>query len=663
MKTMPPPADRLDPVWPRIAVEGDLERARPEWLHTNGAGAFASSTIAQMHERRYHGLLVAALDPPRGRHVILSHLDAVLESAGARFDLATHHFPDIPPTGGYRHLLAFAQDPLPRWTFACGEGRLEQRLALARGRNVVVVRWAWQGDEPATLVVRPLLALRPFHSLMREHGSMIQEVEVRQGEMRVRPVPTMPRVVFGHGGTFIGSPDWWRRFEYGIEKARGLDREEDLWTPGVFRLPLAPDGETWMIVSLDALPEEAAPDLMRATETALLAEDPGPSRPPLARRLAVAAEAFRADLAPSPGVVAGYPWFEVWGRDSLISLPGLYLVPGRIEEARRVLRSLVAYMADGLVPNRVPDAGEPAQYNTADATLWLFETARLWAARVGENDPFLLEELAPALQAAFEAALAGTRNGIHVTEAGLFAAGAPGLALTWMDAKVGDWVVTPRVGCPVELQALWASGCGTLARLARLRGDEPLAARAERARERAVAAFRRAFWCEATGFPYDVVPAHAGAGGAPDASIRPNAVIALAVEPALFDPAQAASIVAVSERLLVTPAGLRTLAPGSPGYVPHYAGGVVERDGAYHQGTVWPWLLGFHVRAALRLRPDDAEERERLRELVASAASHTLAVGQVPEIADADPPHAPNGCPAQAWSVAELLRAIAWDLA
>lgn len=663
LSSVPPPSEAAT-IWPSASIRGELERARMEWLHTNGAGAYASSTVAQMHTRRYHGLLVAALDPPRGRHVILSHMDAVLEVDGARYELATHQFPSVPPTGGYRWLGHFDQDPLPRWTWTLGDARLEQTCALVRGQNAVVLKYTFHGASRINLALRPLLAMRPFHSLMREHGSMIHSVELRQNEVRVRPVPTLPRVIFGHSATFIGSPDWWRRFEYLVEQNRGLDFEEDLWTPGVFNFSLAPGESSHLVVALDALPARPPSELLKEAAEAIVRNDPGPTQRPLLRRLALAADAYRADEAKKPGVVAGYPWFEVWGRDTLISLPGLYLVPGKVDEARAVLRSIVESMDDGLVPNRLPDEGEATEYHTADATLWLFEAARLYAERVGVDDPFVQRELLPALRAAFDAALAGTRHGIHVTQEGLYAAGDEGFALTWMDARVGEWVVTPRAGLPVELQALFARGCDTLATLAAAAGDDLLASRARDAHVRALFAFRRRFWCEATGYPYDVVSIDgAGEGAFADASIRPNAVIALAVEPRLFDGAQAASLLEVAERELLTPAGLRTLAPGSEGYVKRYVGGVRERDAAYHQGTVWPFLLGFYVRAARRLNPHDPQLLSKLEALVESTAENALALGQVPEIADAAPPHKPRGCFAQAWSVAELLRALAWDLA
>jgi predicted glycogen debranching enzyme len=648
-------------IWPGMQIDGDLERARAEWLHTNGTGAYASSTLAQLHSRRYHGLLVAALDPPRKRHVVLSHMDASVHVGSHRYDLDTHQFSGVSPTPGYRHLARYDQDPLPRWTFRLPEGELEQTLALVRGQNAAVLRYTWHGSVAVELRLRPLMALRPFHNLVREHGSMIQSVELRQGEVRVRPVPALPRVVFGHAATFIGSPDWWRRFEYLAEQARGLDFQEDLWTPGAFAVRLLPHTAAFIVVAVDALPPGAPSQLMADAARALTDRDPGSRYDKAVRQLSIARDAFLVENATEQAIVAGYPWFEVWGRDTLIALPGLVLVQHDVESARVILHTIVQQMQDGLVPNRLPDEGRPAEYHAADATLWLFEAARLYAEQVDDSDAFLRSELFKALASAFEAVMRGTRHNIHVTAEGLYAAADPGFALTWMDAKVGQWAVTPRAGVPVELCALWARGCDTLARMADLCGRPELAARAREAHERAIAAFRRRFWCVETGYPYDVVSEAPGAWS--DDAIRPNAVIALAVEPRLFDEAQAASILRVVERDLLTPAGLRTLSPRCPGYVPRYGGNVKERDAAYHEGAVWPFLLGFYVRAAMRSSPRDDGLRARLRDLVARASANGLALGQVPELADASPPHAPGGCIAQAWSVAELLRALVWDLA
>lgn len=692
----PAPVEHASP-WPHVQVHGQLSIARKEWLHTNGAGAYASSTIACMHTRRYHGLLVAALDPPRRRHVMLSHVDASVRplrpqsspadrrASWPRWDLAKHQFPGIDPEAGSFFLERFDQDPLPRWAYALPGGELEVTLGLVRGENAAVLRYAWSGADPVMLTLRPLLAARHMHQLLRENGGISQKVELRaspargapgagrdrrdsppSGEVRVQPNRALPRICFRYQGTFVGSQDWWRRFEYLGEQDRGLDFLEDLWTPGHFEAVIGAE-PIHLLVAVGALPEDEPEDLLAAASAAIRAEDPGPRRPLLERRLCIAAETFRADAAARPGVIAGYPWFEVWGRDTLISLPGLYLVPRKTEGAIRVLRAMMDAMQDGLVPNRLPDAGEPADFHTADATLWLFEAARLLADAVGDTHPFVAGELLGALRDAFEAALRGTRNGIHITADGLFAAGRAGDGaidgLTWMDARVGGRAVTPRAGCPVELTALWAKGSETLARLARAAGDERLAGRAEAAASAARRAFAARFWCGETSYPYDVISEHAeGPGAFRDASIRPNAVIAVAVDPACFTPEQASALLERARLELLTPVGVRTLSPADPAYVPRYQGGPDARDAAYHQGTAWPFLLGFYARAAKRYSTLGEHVIPLIQRLVASAAANEIALNHVPEVASGEPPHHPGGCVAQAFSVAELLRVLAWDL-
>jgi predicted glycogen debranching enzyme len=665
------PAPVLESAWPSVVVAGDLSRARREWLHTNGAGAYASSTIAGMHARRYHGLLIAALDPPQGRHLFLSHVDATItlprEASGPpsrqRWDLAKHQFPNVDPTTGPFYLQRFDQDPLPRWTYAVPAGELEISLALVRGENAAVLRYRFRGKHPVMLTLRPLLAARGFHKLQRENGGMLQRVELRPGEMRVQPKKDLPRLCFRFEGTFVGSPDWWRRFEYLEERDRGLEYEEDLWTPGVFEVSIG-DAPSYLVAGVDRLPNGEPEALFAAAEAAILAEDPGPSMPPLQRRLFIAAEAFRADLARHPGIIAGYPDLDMRGRDALIALPGLYLVPKKTDAAIRVLREILSHMVDGLVPSRIGEGDGAPELLAADTSLWLFEAARHMADALGDGHAFVTDELVLALRDAFEAVIEGKHHGIHLTADGLFAVGAgatPEPAPTWMDARHRGAAVTPRLGCAIELSALWARGCDTLARLARAAGDAALAERAESERDRTREAFRRRFWCESTSFPYDVVSElEDGKDAFRDATIRPNAVIALAVDPACFTAEQAAALLDRAQSL-VTRAGLRALAKDDPRYAGRASGNAAARDAVVHQGAVYPWLLGFFVRAASR-SADGERLAPLLQRLVASAAVNELAVGQVPQLADGDAPHAPGGCVAHAASVAELLRALCWDL-
>lgn len=648
--------DMSDFVWPSVRVAGDLERARVEWIHGNGAGAFASSTVAQMHTRRYHGLLVASLDPPRRRHVVLSHIDATLHTPEKNSELWTHQFPSVPPTGGHRYLTHFAQDPLPRWTFDVSGGQLEQTLGLVRGENAVVLRYVWKGSMPVAAEFRPLLAMRPFHELVHEHGAMIQRVELRQHEVTVRPVPTMPKVSFRHHGIFVGSPDWWRRFEYLAEQTRGLAFQEDLWTPGVFRLTMQPDTPTYFTCSVGKLPDRLEPELLEEAAESIRRCDPGPQRPWAVRSLSVAADLFRADLASAPGIIAGYPWFEVWGRHSLIALPGLYLLTGRLEAAKRVVETLVLHMRDGLIPNRLPDDGRPAEYHSVDASLLLFRVARRMANQLGSSDPFVSNVLMPAMLTVFEAFEKGTVDRIHVTSDGLLAAGGPGTSLTWMDARVDNVPVTSRAGLAVEIQALWSAACDTLAHLAAELGQAEVAHRASDACDRARAAFRKRFWCDGTGYPYDAISeATDGPDAWADARIRPNALIALSVDAECFTQEQAQATIARAERELMTSAGVRTLAPHEANYRGRYAGGILDRDRAYHQGTVWPFLMGALARAVRQTYPSDGARLASIRAVVEAMMANHLALGQLPELADGDAPNRPDGCIAFAASVGELL--------
>lgn len=648
-----------DLFWPTLHVDGKLARARTEWIMGNGAGAYASSTVALMHTRRYHGLLVAALEPPRKRTVVVSHMDIVLQDSGREVELASHQFPNVSPVEGYRHLQWFHQDPLPRWTYQLTRGTFEESLALVRGINALVLRYLWRGDGAIHASARPLLAMRDHHTLTHAHGAMIQRVHLRPREVCVQPIRNLPQVIFRHGGTFVGSPDWWHRFEYLDEQDRGLEFQEDLWTPGVFRLTFQPDVPQYLIVGLDKVPDEEGDMLFEQAAQALRNCDPGPSRSWPVRSLFVAANLFRADECAFPSVIAGYPWFEVWGRHTLTALPGLYLIPGYIEQAKAVMKTLLGALRNGRIPNRFPETGESVEYHSADASLLLFRVARQLTEALPANDVFAQEVLLPALREVFEAYDKGTEDGIHVTPAGLISAGNPDTSLTWMDARVGEQPVTPRWGAAIELQALWSKGCDDLAWLASRCGDEQLASRASMARDQARSAFAKRFWCESTHYPFDVVSANEDLETAwADPTIRPNALIALAVDPDLFTTGQAQKIIERVEDELLTEMGVRTLSPNDSRYRGFYRGGVEDRDRAYHQGTAWPFLFGALVQATCHTFPNDEPRKARLRSLVENTLSKQIAIGQIPELADGDAPHRSQGCVAHAPAVAEMLRAL-----
>lgn len=645
-------------VWPSVETHGELEPAEGEWLHTNGAGAYSMSTLALMHTRRFHGLLVAALDPPLERYVIVSHAETTVEVGKRLYSLSTHQFPDVAPTPGYRLLESFSQDPLPRWVYRLGKGRLERTLALVRGENALVTSYTWTGKSPARLKLRPLLPMRPIHALCSEQEDVAQQVTLRRDEVWVQPIGKLPKVVFGHRGVFMGSPDWWRRFEYPEDRRRHVGFQEDLWTPGTFEVTLEPNVPSYVTASLEAPLETDPACAMEETRRALLALDPGEEKPIEVRALSVAAEQFRVPLCARPGVIAGYPWLGMRSRDTLLSLPGLYLVEGLFSEAIGVLRTTMQSRVDGLLTTHVAEPGMEAEEPCVDSSLWLFEAVRQLRKHVS-GDGFIRDEVYPVLREVFARVTRRPGELVWVSEQGLLAHRSEGLPSTWMDSRSHGEMVTPRHGLAVEMQALWSRGCDTLSRLATEFGEPALAGDAVSARDRTRSAFRERYWCHETNYAYDCI---SDIDGSADSSVRPNALIALSVEPELFESWQAESIVARAREKLLTPAGLRTLAPGHPSYIGYYEGGMDQRRAAYHQGVAWGYLVGALARAALRTHPDDFELQVDVRGWLVSAMQSGPVLGQIAQISSGDFPYQSGGCPAQAWTVAELLRTFEIDL-
>ncbi len=653
-----------DGPWPSVSVMGELERAEVEWLHTNGAGAYAMSTVALMHTRRNHGLLVAALAPPLDRYVVLSHAESTLRVGGRSYRLATHQFPDIAPTPGYRFIESFAMDPLPRWVCRLGKGTLERTLCLARGQNAVVLAYTWSSKQPAQLTVRPLMPLRPAEALMHEHGGMMQTVTLRPGEVEVQPVAHLPALNFSHGGVFMGSPDWWRRFEYLEDRKRHHDFQEDMWSPGTFEITLEANQTQYIVLSVGPLPTASPPELVMEAAEHILSQDPGPRHSGYVRTLAVAAEQFSARVDDKQLIMAGYPWLDVWARDTAIAIPGIYLCRGQFEAAKRCVSTLIRYLHSGMLPQTLEVKPGKRPGLAPDATLWLFEVARELDRYLEPGDPYLERELFPVLKRVFVRVCASRKRWLWLTQDGLVENGEEGAALTWMDARVGSRLFTPRHGLAIELQALWTRGCRTLSELAERFGDESTRSAALIARERAVKAFKARFWCNETQYPFDCVSASAQGGDAwADPAIRPNAVIALAVDPELFELEQRRAIIARCRRELLTPRGVRSLSPTHPDYVGYFTGDPDERVSAFHQGTVWPYLIGFFVRATLATEAPSPETIAELRQLAEGAVQDGIVLGQVAQVADADPPNRPRGCPAQAFSVAELLHILMVELA
>jgi len=641
------------------AALGDLERALGhEWLETNGLGGFASSTVVGLDTRRYHGLLTAALHPPGDRVLLLAKLEETLLIGDRRHELSANQYPGVVHPEGFRLQREFRLDPFPVYVYAVDDLVLEKAVALVHGENTVVVTYTLRGAAPeheVRLEVRPLVAFRDFHATTHENGAIDRRVTLEDGVASFTPYAGLPTLHLAHDASAVDATgDWYRSFEYAVERARGLDFREDLYQPCTLTFDLTPTGRAAIIASTERRAAQDADALLRAevTRRAALASS---GTDALERTLLVSGDQYVVRRGAGKSVIAGYPWFGDWGRDTFIAVRGLCLATGRLDVAREILLAWTDVVSAGMLPNRFADHGEAPEFNSVDAALWFVVAAReLLDAAVAAGSALPVDEV-EAIDGAIDAILdgytRGTRYRIGVdTSDGLLFAGEPGVQLTWMDAKVGDWVVTPRAGKPVEVQALW---------LAALHAAGSHDARWSAAYARGRASFERRFWNEDAGCLYDVVDPDGRAGEA-DASFRPNQILAVGGLPTtLVEGERARRIVDAVEARLWTPLGLRSLAPGEPGYVGRYEGGVRERDGAYHQGTVWPWLLGPFVEAWVRVRGASAEaKREARTRFLAPIAEHlaTAGLGHVSEIADGDAPFEPRGCPFQAWSVGEALR-------
>ncbi len=614
-----------------------------EWLEPDGNGGFASGTAGLVPTRRYHALLLTSTTPPTGRMVLVAGIDAWVEQAGTRLPLTARRYcPDVVAPDLTPWLRSFAPEPWPRWVFAADDvAAVSQEIVVDPVGGDTVLRWRG-GGAGAVLHVRPLLCVREYHALHHENPAFDARPTIAGGNVAWRPYAGQPAVACLTNGAYTQDMCWYRRVLYTAEQARGLDCVEDLASPGVFRWALQDGDAVMMLRSGDGLSVQAGPAAARILAAEAVRRAAAPDR------VARAAQAYVAARPPGITLIAGYPWFTDWGRDTFIALRGLLLGTGRIAQAEAVLLAWAGCVSEGMLPNRFGDDNAP-EYNTADASLWFIVATGDLLGCAG-----LRPGTAAALQAACEAILdghvRGTRFGIMRTPDGLLQAGVPGRQLTWMDAKVGDWVVTPRIGKPVEIQALWYNALRIAA------GWNPRwAGLADQAR----ASFAQRFADPATGGLLDVVDA-GHVAGAVDASLRPNQIFAVGGLPyALLEGDQAAGVVACVEARLLTPLGLRTLSPDHPDYKPHYGGSPLQRDGAYHQGTVWPWLMGAFVQAWLRVRGDSAAAREEARRrFLAPLLAHLdhAGLGHVSEVADGDAPHTPGGCPFQAWSLGELIR-------
>ncbi len=631
------------------------EALRREWLETNGLGGWASSTLTGAHTRRYHGLLVAATHPPVGRMVLLSKLDETLVINNRRYDLSSNRYPGAVHPRGFEHLVSFTRELFPVFEYEVAGVRLRKTIAAVNGENTTLILYeVLHAPSAVEMELQPFIAYRDYHSMAHANDAIRREAQFANSLFRAQPYESAPELFLSiPGAAFSPQGEWYYNFEYSLEQYRGLEAREDLFTHGVFKRTLQAGERFGIIASLNNPGDHDAFQLFNTEKkrreklfSAKISKDE------FAKTLTLAADQFIVrrgeDLRT---IIAGYHWFSDWGRDTMIALPGICLSTGRFDDARKILRAFAQSASEGMLPNRFPDAGEQPEYNTVDATLWFFIAIHKFLEYTGDQT-FVREELMPILRDIISWHERGTRYNIHVDTDGLLYAGAPGVQLTWMDAKVGDWVVTPRQGKAVEINALWYNALAIYAELARRFGNQIEAQmfcqRAEQVKEK----FNEAFWNEAAGALYDYVD-----GEHRDAALRPNQIFALSLPFPLLEGAKAKSVFKLVEEKLYTPMGLRSLSASEPGYRPHYGGDQWSRDSAYHKGTVWSWLLGPFVSAMIRV--EGKAGWQRARQVIENIKPHLqdAGLGTVSEIFDAEPPHAPHGCMAQAWSVGELLRA------
>jgi len=623
------------------ATCGDLEIAsRREWLLTNGRGGYAMGTVAGMPARAYHGLLIAALAPPVERRMVLAACELDVTYDGVSYALATNAWASgaIAPNG-YRLLESFVlADGLPAWTYACGDALLEVTLAMPDGADAIAIALrAVRARAPLAVRARLLFADRDHHGGELPDPRSFTVTVNGDGAQIVLPESHRRVYVYAPGVTVTAAAEPYSQFYLAREAERGLPATTDAAHLLTLDVTLAPETTGGFVVTLDPAVDTDAEAIVAARRAGDRKRDP----------LLLAADAFLVSRGNGGRtVIAGYPWFGDWGRDTMISLPGLTLLTGRASVAAEILRTFAATVDGGMLPNRFPDDGAPAEYNTVDAALWYIEAVRAYVTAT--SDEKLLREIFPALDAIVTGYRDGTRYGIGTDTDGLVHAGVPGVQLTWMDAKVGDWVVTPRIGKPVEINALWYAG---------LRAMESFARRLDRRIEtyraladRVAVSFDR-FWNLERGYCFDVID---GPGG-DDPALRPNQLFAVSLHASPLTSVRAKAVVDACSRELLTSHGLRTLAPSDPNYRGTYEGDQRARDAAYHQGTVWPWLIGPFVRAHLRVYRDPERAATFVRPLL--DALNGYAIGTLGEIFTGDPPHAPRGCVAQAWSVAQVIEA------
>jgi predicted glycogen debranching enzyme len=633
-------------------VNDYLQAASREWLETNGIGGYASSTLSGANIRKYHGLLVAATQPPVGRVVMLSKLVETVITENAAYELDCNQFYGSVHPKGYEYLSAFRKGLFTEFVYKTGGVTLQKTVFMPHGENTTIIRYeVLDAEKDVTLKLKPFVACRDFHSIGRANEAISPGYYFDEGVLKLHAYSIAPELfITVPKSIFAPHPDWYKGYVYQAELDRGMESEEDLYTHGEFYVRLK-KGETVSVIASVENPKGKDADKLFASEkkrrekliSSLKVKDEFTST------LALAADQFVVDRGKGlKSIIAGYHWFADWGRDTMISLPGICLSTGRYDEAKKILKMFSGFVSQGMIPNRFPDVGEEPEYNTVDATLWYIVAAYHYFKHTADKE-FVVKELYPVFTEVIDWHVKGTRYGIKVDSDGLLSAGEPGVQLTWMDAKIGDWVVTPREGKAVEINALWYNALMIMAEFAKLAGkdEKPFKDKAAQTHK----SFNKEFLNEISGTLYDVVR-----GMYKDSSVRPNQLFAISLPFELVNKKTAKAILKEVEEFLLTPVGLRSLSPKNYHYKPYYAGDGLARDSSYHQGTVWSWPIGPYMSAKIKI--DGEQGKEEVRKLMKGFEQHLTeaGVGSVSEIFDGTEPFFPKGCIAQAWGVAELLR-------
>ncbi|MCS6873170.1 MAG: amylo-alpha-1,6-glucosidase [Pyrinomonadaceae bacterium] len=625
------------------------ESASREWLETNGLGGFACGTISGINTRRYHSYLTIATSPPVKRIRVLSKFEETLFVNGREYELSANQYPGAIYPQGYRYILNFTPKPFPRWVFEIEGVKIEKVLFMPYGCDVVVCRYKMLDEcEDCYLELKPLICFVDYHSLQRENHLIDTSFEESEDAVLIKPYSDLPEIFFCHNAQSVQKTGYWyRNFEYQIEKERGFDFHEDLFQPFKLRFNLKIDAI--VLTSTEKTEYEKAFQLeeLEVQRRKILTEH---AKDEFEEALLLAADQFIVRRDSGFTVIAGYPWFTDWGRDTMISLNGLTLITNRPVIAKNILLEFSKYISEGMIPNRFPDNGQEPEYNSVDATLWYFEAIRAYVEKTGDYD-FVRRDIYEKLVDIIAWHLRGTRFQIHVDTDGLLYAGENGSQLTWMDVAINGSPVTPRIGKPVEIQALWFNALMIMAKFAEFFGSESDCSLYKSMADMTRYSFNQLFWNEEKQCLFDVV-----SNGKIDSSVRPNQIFAVSLPYSMLDLERARKVVERVEEQLLTPFGLRSLSSKEKNYQPRYEGGPSERDAAYHQGTVWAWLIGAFVDAYQKVFP---ERKEKLKLVIEPFKKHLTegCVGQISEIFDAEPPHQHRGCFAQAWSVAEVLRA------